>query len=167
VFAESTDGCDENRLATALLVGYMSSPLPLRATLGNGTLNFNMSIAVPMPHFQRLDAHRIGVDLDSGGVQLRYSSDADFEKDFCRMFDSLAALPGAHVESSESIALIWEVALRRLLLLNRGLLGAHEAFNLTNILEDPGVYRSVLAELDRRHEDREQSISELASFFGP
>jgi hypothetical protein len=98
-----------------------------------------------VPRFRRLDAQRIVVDLDSGAVQLRYLSDAEFEKDFSRMFDSLIALPGANANSSESVTLIWEVALHRLLLLNRGVLGAHQAFNLKDILEDPGVCRSVLA----------------------
>lgn len=97
---------------------------------------------------------------------MRYNSDLEFEKDFSRMFDALTYLPGAGSASEESTALMSEVAIHRLFLLKRGLLGAQQAFNVKGILDDPGVYRAVLAELDRKYNDREQSISTLASFFG-
>lgn len=126
-----------------------------------------MAGALPMPPFERLDAQRIVVGLDSGGVQLRYSSEAAFRKDVSRMCEALADLPGTNSDSHESVALIWEVIMHRLMLLNRGLIGSHHAFSKKDILEDPGVYRTVLAELDRRHNyDREQSIPLFASFFG-
>ena len=63
--------------------------------------------------------------------------------------------------------LVETVALHRLLLLNRDLVLPEKAFAAEDILEDPWTYRSVLWELDRRHNyDREKSIPLFASFFG-
>jgi hypothetical protein len=128
-----------------------------------------MNASSHTPSFKRLDAQCILVEADSGGMMLRYTSDEAFQQDLAKMADVVNAIaagpPG--VDPVERRALVEAVALHRLFLLNRGLVGPKEAFSKSSILDDPEVYRTVLDELDSNHDhDREQTVPLLARFFG-